>query len=237
MTNFDHEVRDRANVARSARCKKASVKGPRGCTLPSDYLTAAQKRKLNGPVESFRLDKPLSLEAFHQLPDDLKKEYLLGLQKKFLAHDMMIADLFGVTRGAVFLWRKQLGISALGRGNGAKPGGEHRAAWDKWLCGEVETDKEETETTVVAEESEEITTAPVDDEELLDEITTEPVNPAEEYAFLEEADIPEESPAVLNQLVLELTGKFGGGKLASLLSSLPVGDDKVTIRIEVTRHE
>lgn len=221
MTNFDHEVRDRVNVARSARCKKASVKGPRGCTLPSDYLTDAQKRKLNGPVESFRLDKPLSLEEFRRLPDDLKKEYILGLQREYRASDIMIADLFGVTNGAVWLWRRDLGIPALGRGKVATVRSEHIKAWVSWLNGE--TGKEETETTVVAEESE--------------EIMTEPVNPAEEYAFLEEADTPEESPAVLNQLVLELTGKFGGGKLASLLSSLPVGDDKVTIRIEVTRHE
>lgn len=220
MTNFDHEVRDRVNVARSARCKKASVKGPRGCTLPSDYLTDAQRRKLNGPVESFRLDKPLSLEEFRRLPNDLKKEYILGLQREYRASDIMIADLFGVTAGAVWLWRRDLGISALGRGKVATVGSEHIKAWVSWLNGE--TGKEEMETTVVAEESE--------------EITTEPVNPAEEYAFLEDADLPEESPAVLNQLVLELTGKFGGGKLASLLSSLPVGDDKVTIRIEVTRH-
>jgi len=235
MTNFDHDVRDRANVARSARCKKASVKGPRGCTLPSDYLTDAQKRKLNGPVESFRLDKPMSLEEFRRLPDDLKKEYILGLQREYRASDIMIADLFGVTRGAVWLWRRDLSIPALGKGKVAAVGSEHQRAWLAWLWGETNT--EEPETTVVTEESEEITTEPVDVEELLDEITTEPVNPAEEYAFLEEADLPEESPAVLNQLVLELTGKFGGGKLASLLSSLPIGDDKVTIRIEVTRHE
>lgn len=116
MSYFACDVRERTTLARSARNKKASVRGPKGCSLPHDSITNAQWKKLNGPVESFRLDQPLSLGAFHQLPEDLKKEYLLGLQKKFLAHDTMIADLFGVTRGAVFLWRKQLGISALGRG-------------------------------------------------------------------------------------------------------------------------
>ena len=83
MTNFDHEVRERAGLARSARCKKASVKGPRGCSLPSDNLTAAQKKKLNGPVEVHRLDKPMTLAEFRTLPDDLQGNYIRILQTEF----------------------------------------------------------------------------------------------------------------------------------------------------------
>lgn len=48
MNLFEQEVREKSVTARSAGRRKRGA-GSR-CTLPSDYLTAAQLRALNGPV-------------------------------------------------------------------------------------------------------------------------------------------------------------------------------------------
>ena len=49
---YQADVKDRRREARGARHKKGLKK--KGCTLPSDALTPAQWRKLNGPVKIIR---------------------------------------------------------------------------------------------------------------------------------------------------------------------------------------
>jgi len=44
--------------------------------MPSDYLSAAQKRKLNGEVKMYDISKPMSWGMFRQMPYDLQGEYL-----------------------------------------------------------------------------------------------------------------------------------------------------------------
>jgi hypothetical protein len=51
--------------------------------LPSDNLTAAEKRKLNGPVETFAINKPISWESFKAMPHDIAQAWLDYVQDRF----------------------------------------------------------------------------------------------------------------------------------------------------------
>ena len=53
MHDFDYDAMQKKRIARGASHMKRGSKSKK-CTLPSDYLTAAQKRRLNGPVSTYK---------------------------------------------------------------------------------------------------------------------------------------------------------------------------------------
>ena len=69
MNDFDYEVKQKKDIARSAAHRVCGSKSTK-CDLPSDHLTAAQKRALSGPVESYNLSGPMSWAEFKRMPED-----------------------------------------------------------------------------------------------------------------------------------------------------------------------
>ena len=136
MSDFDFEVIQKAKTARSAKHKKASARGPRGCSLPCDNLTPAQIRKLNGPVEEFVLGRPMDWETFKSMPADLRKQYLIDLRTKYAANAMMLGAMFGVNNQTVLNQQKELGIPPMSRG--AHASRETRARWQAFCGGTAE---------------------------------------------------------------------------------------------------
>ena len=114
MHDFDYDAMQKKRIARGASHMKRGNKGKK-CTLPSDYLTAAQKRRLNGPVSTYKLDEPMSWESFKAMPEDLQKKYILNLQETYQANDKMIAKLFGKSDVTVGEHRKRLRLNPIGK--------------------------------------------------------------------------------------------------------------------------
>ena len=114
MHDFDYDAMQKKRIARGASHMKRGSKSKK-CTLPSDYLTAAQKRRLNGPVSTYKLDEPMSWESFKAMPEDLQKKYILNLQETYQANDKMIAKLFGKSDVTVGEHRKRLGLNPIGK--------------------------------------------------------------------------------------------------------------------------
>ena len=112
MHDFDYDAMQKKRIARGASHMKHNRKG---CSLPSDYLTAAQKRRLNGPVSTYKLDEPMSWESFKAMPEDLQKKYILNLQETYQTNDKMIAKLFGKSDVTVGEHRKRLGLKPIGK--------------------------------------------------------------------------------------------------------------------------
>ena len=112
MHDFDYDAMQKKRIARGAAHMKRKRKG---CSLPSDYLTAAQKRRLNGPVSTYKLDEPMNWESFKAMPEDLQKKYILNLQETYQANDKMIAKLFGKSDVTVGEHRKRLGLNPIGK--------------------------------------------------------------------------------------------------------------------------
>lgn len=113
MHDFDYDAMQKKRIARGASHMKRGSKSKK-CTLPSDYLTAAQKRRLNGPVSTYKLDEPMNWESFKAMPEDLQKKYILNLQETYQTTDEMLGMMFGKSNVTVGKYRAILGIDGLG---------------------------------------------------------------------------------------------------------------------------
>lgn len=114
MNDFDYDAMQKKRIARGAAHMKRGSKSKK-CTLPSDYLTAAQRRKLNGPVSTYKLDEPMNWESFKAMPEDLQKQYILGLQENYGANDEMMGKMFKKSDTVVLRLRNALNIKPLGK--------------------------------------------------------------------------------------------------------------------------
>ena len=135
MHDFDYDAMQKKRIARGASHMKHNRKG---CSLPSDYLTDAQKRRLNGPVSTYKLDEPMNWESFKAMPEDLQKKYILNLQETYQANNDMLGKMFGVTGVSVCKMRHALGIGAMGQSKMTRDEITVRdAKWDAFCNGVV----------------------------------------------------------------------------------------------------
>lgn len=100
MTDFDYDCYLKKQVAHSAVRKKNGSRSKR-CTLPSDILTNAQRKKLNGKVVTYKMGSPMTWKEYKDLPDDLKKQYLDNLISKYDVGSKQIAEMLGVSCGTL----------------------------------------------------------------------------------------------------------------------------------------
>lgn len=108
---FMQDCRDKKVTARSARSTRTH-NGKRGAVkFPSDYLTKKEREAMNGKVETYRLNEPMTWKEFKQLPEDLMKDYIKAIREKFNAPDNYIAEMMGVTHGCLGGYIKALGMS------------------------------------------------------------------------------------------------------------------------------
>lgn len=74
--------RERKGMANGARCKKGH-RGPKKCTMPSDYMTRKEKEQLNGELTTWDMTKPYPWDDFKKMPDDIKIEYINRIINKY----------------------------------------------------------------------------------------------------------------------------------------------------------
>ena len=113
MTDFDFDVKEKKSIARGAFARKGGSKSKK-CSLPSDHLTDAQKRKLNGPVRAYNVKTPMSWDEFKSMPTDLQQAHVAFLQDAFGVSGNDIAiRYFGVTGTALRLHAKNHGLTLI----------------------------------------------------------------------------------------------------------------------------
>ena len=182
MNDFDFDVMTKKRIARGAAARKCGSKSRR-CTLPSDYLTDAQKKARNGKMSTYNLSKPMTYEQFKLMPRDLQREYLLKLRNDMHASARVIAQMFGCSYETVRVVIRDLGINTGGKKIYMNL--DQLMRWNNWLSGdaantpvavtEPETETEtETETeaetiSAAAEETEDAST-PVNNDASTEEI-------------------------------------------------------------------
>ena len=92
---YNADLRDRKRAAQGARAKKGGSRS-KSCTLPSDALSASQKRKLNGSVESISLNSPMSWARLRELTPTLQFLYLDHLVNEHKARRVDLCAMLGV---------------------------------------------------------------------------------------------------------------------------------------------
>lgn len=153
MNDFDFDIMTKKRIARGAAARKCGSKSRR-CTLPSDYLTDAQKKARNGKMSTYNLSKPMTYEQFKLMPRDLQREYLLKLRNDMHASTRVIAQMFGCSDETVRVAIHNLGINTGGKKMLMNL--DQLMRWNNWLSGDaantpVAVTEPETETETEAE--------------------------------------------------------------------------------------
>ncbi len=130
MRDFDYDVWQKKILARSAAHKKNGSKSKK-CTLPSDHLTEAQKRQLNGKVYTMNRNKPMTWEAFTALPQSLAQEYIRFLQEQYDVRVGNIAQMFEVNRTTFKNYCEKQGIAYTSKAGHLMA--EKKQAWEAFL--------------------------------------------------------------------------------------------------------
>lgn len=113
----DEEYIFRTDTAEKKRTARGSFnrrthagKGGR-VKMPSDYMTKKERDKMNGEVQSYNLAKPMKWEQFKLLPDDIKREYITAIVRKYDPQQSAISQMPNVAPNTLYMLCKRLGIT------------------------------------------------------------------------------------------------------------------------------
>ena len=95
MNEFDYDVLQRKRLARQSKYLKNGSRSKK-CTVPSDFLSPSEKKKMNGEVSVYKMGQPISWQEFKKYPVEMQKEYILSLVDKFGCTRAMLCEIFGI---------------------------------------------------------------------------------------------------------------------------------------------
>jgi len=130
MTDFDFDCKEKKAIARGAYHRKNGSKS-KGCSLPHD---GENPKKLNGPVKTVALDRPMKWKEFRALNEATQHIYLERCMDLYGASAGMLAQMFGVTPTSVGARLRALGVKP--RSRTYQSSKEQRAMWEAF-CGGV----------------------------------------------------------------------------------------------------
>ena len=99
---FIQDIREKRANNRAVYSKRSGAK-TRYVSLPSDHLTAAEKKRRNGPVSTVKLNQPITYEEFKALSPSLKFLYIDHLIHEYKARRKDIVNMLGISQS---LWTK-----------------------------------------------------------------------------------------------------------------------------------
>ena len=200
--SFIETVKDRRSAATGAYHKVSGSKSKR-CTLPSDHLTPAQKRKLNGPAHALNLNRPATYEELTKVSTSLQFLYLDHLINEFKARRVDLIDMLGVSESTFERMNRKLPGKLIFKGRPRKPD----PRWLEFMQGELPAP--------APEEPSDEEPAPTPDPAPSDEEPAAAIIKLQEEA---EASIPDIPSPTSGQLSFHCTGP---ALIAALLLHLP----------------
>lgn len=98
---YRQEIKEKKSVGRGAYHKKNGSKSKK-CSLPSDFMTRKEIKKLSGECNSWSMREFYSYKEFKKMPDDLALQYVNSLINRFNVGVGIIAeDVMSCTRQAL----------------------------------------------------------------------------------------------------------------------------------------
>lgn len=162
---FEQDSREKKNVARGARHTRTHCGKGGAVKFPSDYLSAKERKAMNGKVETYRMNSPISWKEFKSWPDEHKITYIKLLRQRYNVPDNALAEMMGASKSTLCALLDKVGLTK-GAGHGARN-------WDKeafyiWSGKSIVTDEDlikdgtdldtiETDTVLTKDDIEKIT--------------------------------------------------------------------------------
>lgn len=125
MNDFDYDVLQKKRLARNARYTNR-VKP--GCMLLSDYMTAGQKKKMNGVAITVNLNNPITFAEFKSLSAQTAELYYNNIVTQFNVGERYIAKMMGTSQSTLHHYIIKKGIAA----KRVKPGYKDIEKLNKW---------------------------------------------------------------------------------------------------------
>lgn len=126
---YNADLRDRKRAAQGARAKKGGSRSRR-CPLPSDTLTKAQRQKLNGSVESIKLNMPMDYARFKELTPTLQWLYLDHLVSEHKARRVDLCSMLRIATCTFWHIQRALPANLVWKYNKKKPAPE----WERFMA-------------------------------------------------------------------------------------------------------
>ena len=126
---FRQDSREKKNIARQAQYRKRGSKSKK-CSLPSDGMTQKQWEEACGPVQTFKLNDPVSWEEFKSWPPHIRETYVSRLHTKYAAGAPQFAELFGISVSGFRHFCSNNNIVVPSKGKGFTLNAEQRAKWE-----------------------------------------------------------------------------------------------------------
>ena len=128
--------KERKILARSAHNKRSGAKTKK-CTLPSDYMTPAQKRRLNGTMQTYSMNKPHTLGELKMWPADLRCSYMNDLLDRYNPSNKDLGLMLNCSPGYIArVLAVHFGI-ARGRGGSHVQTPEQVESWSRFMSVEA----------------------------------------------------------------------------------------------------
>lgn len=116
---FIEDIKQKSSTAKSSHFKKTF--GGKHVKFPSDYLSNKEKKKMNGEVRNYDLNKPMNWANFKAMPDDLEKEYIEKIQERFNIYRKTICEeLFHISEHTFVNYSRKHGFPSKQGGNRRK---------------------------------------------------------------------------------------------------------------------
>lgn len=157
MNDFDYDIKEKKALVPSAHKR---VGRTRKCTLPSDYLTEGEKKRMNGEVVTISMNAPVKYRDLIKASEDVQKQYIKHLQDTYNASVRMLEQCLGVSYVTVREYLVRLGLNrdkSKGRATF-----EQKAAWEQF-CNPGEKLVIDTEVTKAMIEHAPIVSVPVEE--------------------------------------------------------------------------
>jgi hypothetical protein len=133
MNDFDYDVKEKKRIARGAYAKKNGSRSKK-CTMPDDYLTPAQRKKLNGPTVTYKLGEPMAWAQFTGMPRDLQRKFIEKLRDEYKATSAMIShEMFGMAESTLSRYTNMKAPELKGMFPKARRPKPTKAEREKWL--------------------------------------------------------------------------------------------------------
>lgn len=236
MNDFDYEVMQKKRIARGAAHMKRGSKSKK-CSLPSDHMTPAEWKRRNGPVNTYKLDAPMSWDTFKEMPIDLQITYLRNLQELYRANDKMLADMFHVHFSHIAKYRAALGVHAIG-GKVVGEAKERRDAMWASFCNGVVGGGDNAESPTEdydAETAERMDEEPISEGQMEDPVPDDKLTQVFTRDLMVERAKEAIKPDVLSldKLSATFSGDFDAEAFLRWVTRLPMPEGKVCIKVEV----
>lgn len=108
---FVTDCADKKRTARGIYNKRTHTGKGGKVRFPSDNLSRKELDAMNGEVVTYSLNKPMKWDEYKRMPDDLRRQYIENLQKRYDIMQKDLEDLFGVSISSIQLETKKLGIN------------------------------------------------------------------------------------------------------------------------------